>query len=77
LLLRHDDTDVRDHQANDGVARDHVLGKLHEQGQLASDPIPADFQNPTSMTANKKMSLSVPCPHHLLDGERLIAPDRI
>ncbi len=32
---------------------DHVLGKLHEQGQPGTDAIPADFQNPTSSAHNK------------------------
>lgn len=29
---------------------DHVLGKLHEQGQPLTEPIPEDFVNPTSLT---------------------------
>ncbi len=32
---------------------DHVLGKLHEQGQPGTEPIPAEFQNPTSSAKNK------------------------
>ncbi len=27
---------------------DHLLGKLHDQGQTASEPLPDDFRNPTS-----------------------------
>lgn len=29
---------------------DHIFGTLHEQGQPDSEPIPADFRNPTSST---------------------------
>jgi len=32
---------------------DHLLGKLHDQGQTASEPIPDDFRNPTSSSHTK------------------------
>lgn len=35
---------------------DHVLGKLHEQGQPETEPIPAEFKNPTTQTATRFLS---------------------